>query len=143
MVQYKQYMILTSYAIAFYNIGYVHMVRLYKRRNSSFFFYFFYAIMFMSDNSMILGSLKLHSLRHGFDQSNRVVFRCIHRPTPSLLDVHGYSDIVLGRNSCGQANTLDQSVELSVFSPISNEDTGYVDNPFDCDTGYLALLLAR
>ena len=95
----------------------------------------------MFNNAMILSSPKLHSLRHGFVQSNRVVFRCIHRPTPSLLEVRGYSNIVLGRNSCSQANTLDQSVELNVFSPISNEDTGYVDNPFDCDTGYLALPL--
>ena len=73
-------------------------------------------------------------------ESNRVVFRCVHRTSPSLLESPRYSKIVLGRRSSSVYSTPKQCVELSeVCSPSKEEESVPYDDIFNCDYGYLAL----
>ena len=93
-------------------------------------------------NECLMNSKDIKVLWTQSSESNRVVFRCVHRTSPSLLESPCHSKIVLGRRSSSLFSTPKQCVELSEVCSISKEEeeeSSPYDNFFDCDYGYLAL----
>ena len=105
----------------------------------------FFSNFFMINpiNECLMNSKEIRVLWEQSSESNRVVFRCVHRTSPSLLESPCHSKIVLGRRSSSLFSTPKQCVELSEVCSISKEEekeeASPYENYFDCDYGYLAL----
>lgn len=104
------------------------------------FFSFAYIFLMINQiNEKLMNYNEIKALWEQPSESNRVVFRCVHRTSPSLLESPCHSNIVLGRRFSSNYDTPKQCVELSEVCSTPKEESLPFDDIFNCDYGYLAL----